>query len=124
MKRVMRFILSLLLLAFATALFAEPLDINSATVEQLDKTLVGVGKVKAEAIVKDREKNGNFKSVDDLVRVKGIGPATLEKNRSKITVGGGTPASTPAPAPSPAEGTKKDEPSVPAESAGTAPKAK
>lgn len=84
---------------------AEPLDINTATVEQLTDALNGVGKAKAEAIVQDREKNGKFKSVEDLDRVKGIGPAIIKKNRDKITVGAGAaaaPASAPAPAPAPA----------------------
>jgi competence protein ComEA len=88
--------LTLVLFVFAPGLRAEPIDINSATVEQIDEALVGVGKVKAQAIVQDREKNGKFKSVDDLVRVKGIGPATVAKNRSKITVGAEAPAEQPA----------------------------
>lgn len=100
-----RFILVLLCWGVAPFVAAEALDINTATVEQLETVLVGVGPAKAKAIVEDREKNGKFASVDDLVRVKGIGPATLEKNRDKITVGSGTAlptgeaAAQPAPAP-------------------------
>jgi len=83
---------------------APPLDINTATVEQLADTLAGVGKVKAQAIVDDRTKNGPFKSVDDLVRVKGVGPKLIEKNRNLISVGSeaaaaGNPAAPPAAAP-------------------------
>lgn len=63
----------------------ELLDINSATAEQFAKVMTGVGKAKAEAIVKDRDANGKFASVDDLDRVKGIGKATIEKNRAKLT---------------------------------------
>jgi competence protein ComEA len=81
-------ILALILSSVAPTVLAEMLDINAATVEQFDQVLAGVGKVKAESILRDREKNGPFKSVDDLIRVKGIGPATVEKNRAKITVGG------------------------------------
>jgi competence protein ComEA len=84
-------ILGFILFAFASLALAEPLDINTATVEQLDTAMVGIGKVKAEAIFQDREKNGKFKSIDDLERVKGIGHATIEKNRGKITVGAETP---------------------------------
>ena len=97
MRKIIHTFLALILLVFVPVLVAEPLDINSATAEQLDETLTGVGKVKAQAIVKDREKNGNFKSVDDLVRVKGIGSATIAKNRSKITAGGDVPAAKLAP---------------------------
>ena len=86
------------LFAVTPAVSAEALDINTATAEQLADTLDGVGKTKAEAIVQDREKNGRFKSVDDLDRVSGIGPATLEKNRSRITVGADMPAAVGNPA--------------------------
>ena len=55
------------------------LDINHATAEQLD-ALPGIGAVKAQTIVSDREKNGLFHSVDDLLRVKGIGPKLLNEN--------------------------------------------
>ncbi len=60
------------------------LDINSATwVEwtQLD----GIGDALARRIVADREANGPFSSIDDLRRVKGIGPRTLEKIRPWLT---------------------------------------
>jgi competence protein ComEA len=91
MHRLASTILALALFVFAPILCAEPLDINTATAEQLAETMVGVGKVKAQAIVQDRDKNGRFKSIDDLARVKGIGSATIEKNRGKITVGAETP---------------------------------
>jgi competence protein ComEA len=95
-------ILALFLSVVTPAVFAETLDINTATAEQFDQVLVGVGKAKAAAIVQDREKNGPFKSVDDLARVKGIGQATLEKNRVKISVGGAAaPAAPPSAAPAP-----------------------
>jgi len=82
-----KMIFVLLLFSCAWCVSAEPVDINSATADQLAQALINIGKAKAEAIVQDREKNGKFKSVDDLARVKGIGPATIEKNRDKITVG-------------------------------------
>jgi competence protein ComEA len=82
-----KLITALLLLGCAWCASAEPVDINSATADQIAQGLVGIGKAKAEAIVQDREKNGKFKSIDDLERVKGIGPATIEKNRDKIVLG-------------------------------------
>ena len=78
-------ILSFLLL-FATAAFAK-VNINTATAQELT-SLPGIGQVKAEAIVKYREANGPFKSVDDITKVNGIGPKKLEKIRNEITVGG------------------------------------
>jgi len=61
-------------------------NINSADAATLADRLNGVGIKKAEAIVSFREQNGPFKSIDDLVNVTGIGAATLEKNRSLISV--------------------------------------
>ena len=65
---------------------AEPLDINSATAEQLALALSGVGESKAEAIIAYRDANGPFASIDDLVKVKGIGSSLLDKNRIVIQV--------------------------------------
>lgn len=72
--------LALALPAFA----ATPVNVNKADAATLAKSLDGIGHSKAEAIVAWREEHGPFKSVDDLSQVKGIGPATLERNRSAI----------------------------------------
>lgn len=58
-------------------------NINTAGVEELCN-LSGIGEVKARAIVEYREQNGKFASIDDLAKVKGIGPKTVEKNRARI----------------------------------------
>jgi competence protein ComEA len=63
-----------------------PLDLNAASVEQLD-ALPGVGPVTAAAIVAWRDANGRFGSVDELTQVDGIGPARLEKLRALVTAG-------------------------------------
>ena len=68
---------------------AGPVDINSADADALDAALQGVGPKKAEAIVADRNKNGPFKSLDDLTRVKGISAKTVEANRANMTLGSG-----------------------------------
>jgi competence protein ComEA len=62
------------------------IDINTATwVEWIQ--LPGIGEVLARRIVDDRDTNGTFKDVDDLQRVKGIGPKTVEKLRRWMTAG-------------------------------------
>lgn len=68
------------------SLAAEPVDINQATAEQIATALSGVGPAKAAAIVQYRETNGLFVSVEQLTDVKGIGPATLGKNRDLIQI--------------------------------------
>ena len=60
------------------------LDINSA--DAIAVALNGVGLTKAQEIVAYREMFGNFHSVEELADVKGIGPATVEKNRQRIIV--------------------------------------
>ncbi len=59
-------------------------NINTANVQELAKHLSGVGTKKAEAIVAYRKANGGFSTKDELLEVKGIGEATLNKNRSRI----------------------------------------
>lgn len=59
-------------------------NINKAGAEQLTAALIGVGEVKAEAIVDYRRTNGAFKTLEDVLAVKGIGPATIAKNRDRI----------------------------------------
>jgi competence protein ComEA len=61
-------------------------NLNTADAATLQRELLGVGQVKAQAIVEYRAANGAFASVDDLLEVNGIGAAILEKNRSKLSV--------------------------------------
>lgn len=63
-----------------------PLDINLATAEQLAK-LPGIGPMTATFIVSYRQDHGPFKSIEDLMRVKGIGRRTFEGIRDLVTVG-------------------------------------
>jgi competence protein ComEA len=65
---------------------AAPLDLNQATAAELD-TLPGVGPATAKAIVDYRTDHGPFSSVDDLLAVRGIGPAKLDGFRSLVRVG-------------------------------------
>lgn len=60
-------------------------NINTADTKALLE-LKGVGLKRAQTIISDRERNGPFKSVDDLMRVKGIGKKTVDQNHNKITV--------------------------------------
>lgn len=75
--------------------FAEPVDINTASAEQLSESLNGVGPAKAAAIVAYREQHGPFRSPQDLTNVKGIGDSLLEKNQGLIKIGQAESAATP-----------------------------
>ncbi len=63
----------------------ELVNINTADTELLE-TLPGIGPVKAQAIVDDREENGPFTVVEELIRVPGIGESTLAGLLDYITV--------------------------------------
>lgn len=63
---------------------AQRVDLNSAGSEEL-QSLPGVGPALAARIVAFRQENGPFRTVDDLLAVKGIGPKMLEKLRDKLT---------------------------------------
>lgn len=62
------------------------INLNAADAETLTRELKGIGSTKAKAIVAYRESNGPFASVDELLEVKGIGAAILEKNRAKLSL--------------------------------------
>lgn len=64
----------------------QPVNVNSASAEQIAESLKGVGLSKAEAIVSYRSENGAFKHADELVNVKGIGIRTVDINREYILV--------------------------------------
>src|SRR5690242_20172250 len=92
-------------LLLAQVVHAEPVNINTADAGALAKALNGIGPAKAKAIVAYREKNGPFKSVDQLSMVEGITQKVIDKNRADIKLGGDKPgAATPAtPAAKPAK---------------------
>ena len=61
-------------------------NLNAADAETLRRDLFGIGASKAKAIIAYRESNGPFTGVDELLEVKGIGKALLEKNRGRLVV--------------------------------------
>ncbi len=61
-------------------------NINTADARTLAVALNGIGLSRAEDIVRYREQFGPFTTVDQLAEVKGVGVATVEKNRARITL--------------------------------------
>ncbi|TVS11690.1 MAG: ComEA family DNA-binding protein [Wenzhouxiangella sp.] len=84
-KTIAALFLAIALAGFAIAEQA-PVNINSATAEELAEALTGVGHARAEAIVAYREENGPFGHIDELVNVSGIGLATVDRNRDRIAL--------------------------------------
>jgi competence protein ComEA len=88
--RISRFAVStgfaLFLLMTSLGAFAAPVDINSADADTLAAALTGIGAAKAAAIVAYREANGPFQRLEDLMKIKGVGQKTLEKNRANLVI--------------------------------------
>ncbi|WP_226455375.1 ComEA family DNA-binding protein [Pseudomonas sp. AF03-9] len=61
-------------------------NLNAADAETLRRDLFGIGAAKAKAIIAYRDSNGPFTAVDELLEVKGIGKALLEKNRERLSI--------------------------------------
>ena len=80
--------------AAAQELAPEPVDLNTATSEQL-QSVPGIGPATAGRILEWRKTHGPFERVEDLLNIRGIGPTTLEKLRPYVTVaprGGARPS--------------------------------
>ena len=89
----------LLLALLPAASWAGPVNVNTADATTLAKELDGIGPAKAQAIVEYRQKNGAFRSAEDLLKVDGIGQRVLDLNKANIRVDG---AAAPAQARKPA----------------------
>ena len=70
--------------ALPMAVWAGPVNVNTADAETIAKELNGIGLSKARAIVEYREKYGPFKNADELSLVKGIGERTVDRIRADI----------------------------------------
>ena len=90
MKNKIMIAITTLFLMFSLPSFAEKkqkleaVNVNNASVQQLDENLLGVGKKIAQEIVNHREEHGPFKSMDDFEKVKYIGSSVIKKNETRI----------------------------------------
>ncbi|WP_424399775.1 ComEA family DNA-binding protein [Marinomonas sp.] len=85
-RTFLRCVLVMLVLSPLALFAAQPLDINTATADQIAAVMSGVGDKKAHAIVAYRSENGPFKSLDQLTEVKGLGDALVERNKAFIQI--------------------------------------
>lgn len=83
------FLISLFFCLFALSGWAaDTVNINQASAEEIADALQGIGMSKAEEIVRYRDSHGAFQHVDELVDIKGVGLATVDKNRDRIALDG------------------------------------
>jgi len=78
--------IALLLWLVVVPVAAAPVNVNTASAEEIAIALYGVGKYKAQAIVQYRQEHGHFKSVQALKKVRGIGQGILDGNRGDIKI--------------------------------------
>ena len=71
---------------------AKPVNLNTANSEELQQ-VPGIGPATADKILQMRKSYGAFKSVDDLLAIRGLGPKRLDKMRKYLTVGKSAPKS-------------------------------
>jgi competence protein ComEA len=76
--------LTLSLFLSAIPAYASPVNVNTASADELSQNLKGIGNSKANAVVSYRDENGKFTDLDSLTLVKGIGSKTVEKNKADI----------------------------------------
>lgn len=86
-----------LIILFSTNVFATPVNINTADAQKIADSVSGFGLKKAQAIIDYRTKNGDFKTLDDLNKVSGIGDKIIEKIKADILFSEETPTTTASP---------------------------
>ena len=86
MSLLKKLIVIISFVVFSSFAYADVVDINRANAQEIAVSLKGVGIKKAEAIVQYREQHGSFKTIEELVNVKGIGTRTVELNMDNIQI--------------------------------------
>ena len=88
-KKTFRIALCILLVGMLVApvflMAAEKINLNTATLEEL-MTLDRIGPKYAQRIIDYRDTYGSFEKIEDIMKVKGIGPKTFEANKDRLTV--------------------------------------
>ena len=84
--KIKKALIALVVCFFTSIALATPVNINTASTDQIAAALNGVGSTKAQAIVKYRVANGDFSRADQITDVTGIGTVIYEKNKADILV--------------------------------------
>ena len=85
MYHLLKLVISLAMLV-SMQVVADSVDINTADISILAGAIDGVGEKKAATIIAYRDAHGPFNNVDELSNVKGIGAATVDRNRHNLKV--------------------------------------
>lgn len=85
--KMLKTIAFVIALSLSSICFAQSVNINEADAKTLAANVDGVGMSRAKAIVAYRDQYGPFDSVKDLMKVKGVGKKTVEKNKDRLVVG-------------------------------------
>jgi len=96
------FVQALVAALLPVSAWAGPVNVNTADASTLAQELDGIGPAKAQAIVEHRQKNGPFRTPEDLLKVQGIGERVLEQNRANLRFSGAGAGAAPAAAKTPA----------------------
>jgi competence protein ComEA len=88
MKSIL-FVVTLAIAILSSSVYAAPpmqpkINLNTANVQQLIQTVKGIGKKRAEAIIHYRETHGQFKSVEDLANVRGLGKSFVQSHKTQL----------------------------------------
>ncbi|MBN2701815.1 MAG: ComEA family DNA-binding protein [Methylohalobius sp. ZOD2] len=87
LRNIVSILFALGMLLSSASAWAALINLNAANAEEIAEAMNGVGSVRAAAIVEERKRNGKFKSLGEVPeRVNGVGDATIEKNKDKVTV--------------------------------------
>ncbi len=86
MKNLLKALLLSFSLLMTPALLADVVNINKATAAALQENLPGIGEKKAQAIVEYRKAFGAFKTLDEIMEVKGIGEGIFKKIKADIAL--------------------------------------
>jgi len=82
---IKKFVGSMILVLFLFVSAFAAINLNTADQAALE-SISGIGPAKASAIIKYRNEHGSFKSVDELLNIKGIGPKVLESLKGQVEV--------------------------------------
>ncbi|MDH5356412.1 MAG: helix-hairpin-helix domain-containing protein [Gammaproteobacteria bacterium] len=84
--KIKTILIALVALLVSNISLAAPVNINAASASEIAEALNGVGMAKAEALIAYRTANGMFTSAEQIIEVRGIGPAIFEKNKDDILI--------------------------------------